>query len=274
MTTGTLSWEQVVLAKDIEYGNVEGRSLTLNLLRPRTRRAAKLPVIVWVHGGWWRAGTALARPELLVPLVEAGYIVAAIEYRLTPEAGFPAQIEDCKCAVRYLRAHAERLGIDTEHIGAWGSSAGGHLVALMGTAGDEPGLEGNGGWSGVSSRVQAVVDWYGPSDVLKVDKAFASAWEAAELLLGGPPEELMDLAAVANPITHISDACPPFLIMHGDQDSVVPLNQSELLHEALQRAGRNSRLVVVPGKGHEPLGDDAVAQVHAFFDRHLRPRAT
>ena len=271
MTAELVTWEQVVLARDIEYGRVGGRSLTLNLLRPRTRRATKLPAIVWVHGGWWRAGSALMRPELLTPLVEDDYVVAAIEYRLTPEAQFPAQIEDCKCAVRYLRANAARLGIDADYIGVWGSSAGGHLAALMGTAGDEAGFEGDGGWPGLSSRVQAVVDWYGPSDLLQVDDAFASAHEASALLLGKPPAQDLDAAARVNPITHISDNCPPFLIMHGDEDQVVPLNQSQLLHEALEKAGIESELTVVAGKGHEPLGDDALAKVYAFFNRHLRP---
>ena len=272
MTTAEgISWEKVVLAKDIEYGNVGGRSLTLNLLRPRTRRAAKLPVVVWVHGGWWRAGSALMRPELLIPLVEDDYVVAAIEYRLTPEARFPAQIQDCKCAVRYLRANASRLGIDADRIGVWGSSAGGHLVALMGTAGDEASFEGDGGWSGVSSRVQAVVDWYGPSDLLQIDDAFTSAHEAAALLLGRAPSDDPEAAASVNPITHISDDCPPFLIMHGDQDQVVPLNQSQLLHDALEKAGIESELVIVPGKGHEPLGEEAIGKVYAFFNRHLRP---
>ncbi len=271
MTAEAVSWEKVVLAKDIEYGNVRGRSLTLNLLRPRTRRAAKLPVVVWVHGGWWRAGSALMRPELLIPLVEDDYLVAAIEYRLTPEAKFPAQIEDCKCAVRYLRANATRLGIDADRIGVWGSSAGGHLVALMGTAGDESSFEGDGGWPDESSRVQAVVDWYGPSDLLQIDDAFASAHEASTLLLGRHPREDLEAAARVNPINHISDACPPFLIMHGDQDAVVPLNQSELLHAALEKAGIESELTVVPGKGHEPLGDEALAKVYGFFNRHLQP---
>jgi acetyl esterase/lipase len=257
--------------KDLEYGKVDGRSLTLNLIRPRTRKSPKVPAIVWVHGGWWRTGSALARPELLIPLVEDDYFVAAIEYRLTPEARFPAQIEDCKCAVRYLRANAARFGIDADRIGVWGSSAGGHLVALMGTSGDAADLEGNGGWPGVSSRVQAVVDWYGPTDLLQVDESFTSAHEAAALLAGGPIGEHRDVAARVNPISYIAPDCPPFLIMHGDKDAVVPLNQSQLLHDALQKAGVESQFTVVPGKGHEPLGDEPLAQVHAFFDRHLRP---
>ena len=270
MTAETVSWQNVVLARDIEYGNVGGRSLTLNLLRPRTRRAATLPVVVYVHGGWWRAGSALMRPEILIPLVEDDYVVASIEYRLTPEAKFPAQIEDCKCAVRYLRANAARLGIDADNIGVWGSSAGGHLAALMGAAGEDAGFEGDGGWPGLSSRVQAVVDWYGPSDLLQINDSFSGAQEAMTLLLGKSPTEDPDAAAAVNPITYISTDCPPFLIMHGDQDAVVPWHQSQLLHDALQKAGVESELVIEPGKGHGQLGDDAVAKVHAFFDRHLR----
>lgn len=271
MTNQGVSWEKVVLMKDLEYGNVDGRSLKLNLIRPRTRQGTKLPVVVWIHGGWWRTGSPLTRPELLIPLVEDDYFVAAIEYRLSPEALFPAQIEDCKCAIRFLRANAARFGIDPERIGVWGASAGGHLVALLGTSGGVAELEGTGGWQGVSSRVQAVVDWYGPTDVLQVDDAYTEANSASHQLVGGPIHAHKDVAARINPITYISPGCPPFLIGHGTEDRLVPMNQSQLLHDALQKAGIECELDVVPGKGHEPLGEAHIAKVHAFFDRHLRP---
>jgi acetyl esterase/lipase len=271
VTTQSVSWDNVVLMQGLEYGSVDGRSLKLNLIRPRTRKGTKLPVVVWIHGGWWRTGSPLTRPELLIPLVEDDYFVSAIEYRLSPEALFPAQIEDCKCAIRYLRANAARYGIDAERIGVWGASAGGHLVALLGTSGGATDLEGTGGWPGVSSRVQAVVDWYGPTDVLQVDPAFESANSASSELVGGPIHEHADVAARINPITYISPDCPPFLIGHGSEDTAVPVEQSILLYDALQRAGIESELDIVPGKGHEPLGDEHIAKVHTFFDRHLRP---
>jgi dipeptidyl aminopeptidase/acylaminoacyl peptidase len=143
-------------------------------------------------------------------------------------------------------------------------------VALLGTSGGAPDLEGTGGWPGVSSRVHAVVDWYGPTDVLQVDDAYTDANSASHQLVGGPIHEHKDVAARINPITYISSDCPPFLIGHGSEDCLVPLNQSELLHNALQNAGVESELDIVPGKGHEPLGEAHIAKVHAFFDRHLR----
>jgi acetyl esterase/lipase len=270
VTTQSSSWDDVVLTEDAEYGNVDGRRLMLNLIQPRIRPGTELPLVVWIHGGWWRSGGSLARPDLLIPLADAGYAVAAIEYRLCSEALFPAQIEDCKCAIRYLRANASHYAIDGAHIGVWGSSAGGHLASLLGTSSGAAELEGTGGWPGASSRVQAVVDWYGPTDLLQIDEAFENATSASKELVGGPIREHTDAATRINPITYISSHCPPFLIGHGAADNSVPVEQSILLYEALQEAGIESELDIVPGMGHEPLGAEHIAKVHAFFGRHLR----
>jgi acetyl esterase/lipase len=258
----------IELQEDVEFGSGGGRPLRLHILRPKNPPSTPMPVVVYVHGGWWRAGDRSTGLPRLIPLVERGYFGAAVEYRLTGEAQWPAQIEDCKCGIRYLRAHAAELGIDPARIGVWGASAGGHLVAMLGSTGSAPQLEGNGGWPGESSAVQAVVDWFGPSDLTLL--GHDSPDSHAARLLGGPVKDNLAAAAGANPITYISAASAPHLIMHGTEDQQVPLQQSELLHAALQNAGVESTLRVYPGLGHEYLGDEAIAEAQAFLDRHLR----
>src|SRR5262245_50032586 len=152
--------------RDIEYAKVGDISLKLDLYLPEPRPAAPVPLVVWVHGGAWQAGSKDQTPA--VPLVRRGLAVASVGYRLSQVARFPAQIEDCKAAVRWLRAHAAEHAIDGRHIGAWGSSAGGHLVALLGTSGDVDELEGEAGNLDQSSRVQVVVDWFGPTDFTRM----------------------------------------------------------------------------------------------------------
>jgi acetyl esterase/lipase len=208
--------------------------------------------------------------------------VASIDYRLSGEAIFPAQIEDCKGAVRWLRARAKEHGLDPNHFGAWGSSAGGHLIALLGTTGGVKELEGTvGGNAGVSSRVQAICDWYGPTDFLqmsahapadsRIDHDAPNSPESQ--LIGGPIQENRGKAARANPITFVTRDDPPFLLMHGDRDNLVPLHQSELLHDALKRAGVEVTFRRLEGAGHGGAAfqaPDVLQQVVAFFDRHLK----
>ena len=223
MSSETTSFpDSVVVVRDVEYGNVNGRALTLNILRPRTRRAAVLPVVVWLHGGWWRTGGPLLRPEKLFPLVEQDFFVAAVGYRFSQEALFPAQIEDCKCAIRYLRAHAGQYGIGPERIGVWGSSAGGHLAALLATSAKASDLEGSGGWPGQSNEVQAAVDWYGIVDILQMGGEHDATDLPGSELIGGLVQDNKDKAARVNPITYLSKDCPPTLIMHGIEDRAVP----------------------------------------------------
>lgn len=263
--------------RDLEYARVGAKSLRLDLYLPRRDAEARLPVVVWIHGGGWRAGdkAGTRAPEVL----GEGYAVASINYRLSHEATFPAQIHDCKAAVRWLRAHADAYGLDPERIGAWGSSAGGHLVALLGTSGDVAELEGDvGGNLDQSSRVQAVCDFFGPADLLAVLEP--GAWPShvslispVSLLLGGPVAERVGLARLASPVTHASPDDPPFLIVHGDKDLVVPLDQSQRLHRALTAAEGESALHVVVGAGHGFRDPTVDALVREFFDRHLRARA-
>ncbi|MEW4491025.1 alpha/beta fold hydrolase [Thalassoglobus sp. JC818] len=265
--------EGVEVMRDVVFGQGGGRDLTMHIVVPKERVTSPAPVFVWVHGGGWKGGTKEGGVGQVIPLVRKGFVGATIEYRLTGEAPFPAQIEDCKCAIRYLRAHAEQYNIDPERIAVGGSSAGGHLVALMGTSGDVPELEGDGGWPNESSRVQAVVDLYGPTDF----KQFVTAKGYEKHNDDGSPESLLlgggevlpqtEKIRRVNPITYIDENDPPFLIIHGTNDRTVPLNQSETLHAALQGANVPSKLHVIDGAGHGGPGfsDPAVQQMKLEF---------
>jgi acetyl esterase/lipase len=233
------------------------------------------PLIVWIHGGAWLGGSKANGPALR--FLREGYAVASVGYRLSQHAPFPAQIEDCKAAIRWLRAHAAEYGYDGERIGVWGSSAGGHLVALLGTAGDVREWE-KGANLDVSSRVQAVCDFFGPSDLLrmgeqagpdsKIDHDSPDSPESK--LVGGPIQADPARARRASPITYVSADDAPFLILHGDRDDVVPIGQSEVLHEALRKAGVESTFHVVRGAGHGFRDPKLMQMVSDFFRKHLR----
>jgi acetyl esterase/lipase/TolA-binding protein len=275
----------VELLADIEYGMGGNRPLKMHILRPKELPKEPLPVIVFIHGGGWTEGHRNRGIAPLVHFAERGYLCAAVEYRLSNEAKFPAQIEDVKLAVRFLRAKAKEYGLDPERIGVWGQSAGGHLAALLGTSGNVKDLEGKGGWQTFSSRVNAVVDWNGPTDFLepqelerlmKQKQAEGAKDIAVERLLGGPVSENKEKAVRANPVTYVTRDDPPFLIMHGDEDQAVNLSQSRLLYEALKKAGVEVTFEVIKGAGH--FGVDGISglqkpfaeMMDAFFDKHLK----
>ncbi len=238
--------------------------------------AAKPALIVWIHGGAWKSGSKINPPAAV--MLRQGYAVASIDYRLTDVAQFPAQIEDCKAAIRWLRANAAKYGYIADRIAVWGSSAGGHLVALLGTSGGVKELEGSLGNEKFSSRVQAVVDYFGPTDFIEMTKfpssmnhAAANSPEAA--LIGGPVLQNPEKVARVNPITYITRDDPPFLIVHGDKDPLVPLNQSELLLAALKKAGVPATLRVIEGGGHGGPGfqsPETLALVSEFLAKHIR----
>jgi len=260
------------VARDLIYRTVGGRNLTLDLYVPQTAKAGdKFPLVVWIHGGAWRSGDKNQCPA--VPLVDRGFVVASISYRLTDEAIFPAQIHDCKAAIRWLRASVGRFPIDANRIGVWGASAGGHLAALLGTSGEVKELEGGPDNLSYSSRVQAVCDYFGPTDFLRMNDQPGSmdhnAVDSPEsALVGGPIQKNPEKVARANPITYVSPDDPPFLILHGDQDRTVLPNQSQLLHDALKKAGVKVRLGIVKGQGHGfTAGVDQTA--FQFFEQTL-----
>ena len=268
----------VRILRDLEYvlGGHERHKLDLCLPEQADQKgdtANALPLIIWVHGGAWQAGDKNNCPA--VRFVQKGYAVASVNYRLSQHAIFPAQIEDCKAAARWLRANAKRYNLDPNRFGAWGASAGGHLAALLGTTGGIKEFD-KGQNLDVSSRVQAVCDYFGPTDFTKMSqfptKMDHDAADSPESkLIGGPIQQNHDKCKRANPITYVTKDDPPFLIVHGDKDPLVPHNQSQILFEALKKAGVNVKFHTVEGGGHGGFKDSAVEKmVERFFDEHLK----
>ncbi|WP_233200470.1 alpha/beta hydrolase fold domain-containing protein [Blastopirellula marina] len=264
------------MKKDLTYAKIGDRELKLDLYLPEGAKEP-LPLVIWVHGGGWAKGSKAGCPARR--LAADGYVVASVDYRLSGEAAFPAQIEDCKAAVRWLRANADKYGINPDRIGVWGSSAGGHLVAMLGTTSDSGKFD-VGDHLDVSSRVQAVCDYYGPTDLLRMDEKPAPGARMKHLdpaspeslLLGGPILENKEKAATANPITYISDKTPPFLIVHGDVDPTVSHFQSELLFDALKKASLPVHFHTIEGAGHGKGfgGADVTEMVDQFFAKTLK----
>ena len=254
----------VKVVRNLEYVKDGHERNRLDLYLPE-KPSHRLPVIVYVHGGGWVGGDKAQCPA--ISFAAKGYAVASINYRFSQHAIFPAQIHDCKAAIRWLRANARKYKLDSDHIGAWGGSAGGQLVMLLGTTADVKEFEGNGGNAKQSSRVQAVVDWFGPSDFLTLGSK-----DTRTKLLGGDALENKPMAIKASPMTYVSKDDAPFLIMHGDQDKVVALSQSEIFSQALKDVGVESALVVVKGAGHSGpafRSPENMKLIEEFFARHL-----
>ena len=266
--------EGITVHRDLVYVPDGHERQKLDLYIPDS--GENLPLIIWIHGGAWRGGNKTH----YVPMayLKAGYAGASINYCLSQHAIFPAQIEDVKAAVRWLRANAETYRLDPNRFAAWGSSAGGHLVAMLGTTGDVAEFE-VGENLEVSSRLQAVVDYFGPTDFLQMDAQrlpdglVHDAPDSPESqLVGGPIQEHKDRVAQANPITYVSKDDPPFLIIHGDRDKLVPYQQSVLLNKALEEVGVSVTFYKVEGGGHGWFRDPKVPELtKAFLEQHLKP---
>jgi acetyl esterase/lipase len=235
------------------------------------------PLIVWVHGGAWRAGSKEDMP--LGKLVEQGYAVASVDYRLSTVAPFPAQAHDIKGAIRFLRAKAAEYGFDGGRIAVAGGSAGGHLAALIGVTNGDEELEGKvGGNLEQKSDVQAIISLFGASDLTTIlAQSTAKGREmrapALQLLLGGQPDQKPELAKLASPVAHIDPHDPPLLLVHGDADPQMPPEQSRELAAAYQKAGLSVRLEIIPGAVHggPPFFDATrMALMKSFLDEHLR----
>jgi acetyl esterase/lipase len=264
--------------RDLEYVPGGHERQKLDLFIPEKTGDA-VPLIIWVHGGGWQNGSKEGCPPLRNGYTGRGYAVASINYRLSGHAVFPAQIEDCKAAIRWLRAHAKEYHLDANRFGVWGSSAGGHLVALLGTSGEVKAFD-VGTNLDRSSRVQAVCDYYGPTDfsVFVTTPGFESHArpEAPEgKLLGGAVLENKDKAGRANPIAYVSKDDPPFLIVHGNEDRTVPINQSQLLFAALKTAGVSAHFHTIHGAGHGTGfgGPEIEPMVRDFFEQRLKSGA-
>lgn len=273
----------VEVVRDVEYGQGGGHPLLLDIYRPQQRSERPIPAVIWIHGGGWRAGdkaTASNAPAI----ADHGYFAVSINYRLSGEAAFPAAIEDCKCAVRWLRANAAKYGVDPDRIGVWGGSAGGHLALLVAAAGADAGLEGKGGNEGVSSRVQAVCSFFGPADFTDATRKQWGQRGAGGVakFLGGTADEVPELWVLASPATHVSPDDPPTLMVHGEEDPVVPIGQSEYMLAKLQDAKVPAQLIRVKNAGHgfrpmtgvvAPSWDEILASVVKFFDERLKTPA-
>ena len=250
----------------LPYAKFRDLELLVDVIRPADTELIS-PAVIYVHGGGWAAGTKTDTPNEL--LATRGFAMFSISYRFSDEAIFPAAIHDVKAAIRWVLANSSDLRIDPERIGIWGHSAGGHLASLAALTGDLPKLEGDSGNPGLSSAIQAAVPLSGPSwfpaENMYPDKAVSK-------LLGGHQTEIPDLAAFASPVGHVHASAPPFLIVHGDADSVVPISQSELLDESLQSAGVKSELIRVQGAGHDYtdlLTTDVMDRISQFFKTNL-----
>jgi acetyl esterase/lipase len=275
-----IAWSAPAVAQDVrkladlQYADAGGQPLKLDLYQPSEPHA---PLLVWLHGGRWEVGSK--EPMPLGGLVEHGYAIASIDFRPASRARFPGQVHDIKAALRFLRARAPDYGYDATRIGILGASSGGHLAALVGTTNGQAELEGSlGDHLGVSSEVHAIVSYFGASDLLTIlaqstPYGLGIREPALKTLLGTLPNENEALAKLASPVFQVDTHDPPLLLLHGDQDPQMPINQAHELEGAYERAGLDAKLVVVHGAGHGGgafYDAERTKLVAAFLDEHLR----
>jgi acetyl esterase/lipase len=269
----------------LEYAGAGKHALALDLFVPTTESATPRPLVIWVHGDHWAGGSDGSRAASpAIREASRGYVVASIDYRSSDAAVFPAQIDDVKAAVRWLRANAVRYNIDPERVAVWGFGSGGHLAALLGTSGGVAALEDpSEGNPAFSSRVQLVVDWAGPTDLqqLQNDSLPCSttnhdaAGSYASLLIGCALQRCPDRAAAASPVSYVTPDDPPFLLMHGSADCEIGPGQSESLSRVLRAAQVEVALHLYDDIGHNgPFWDstEALTTVDAFLDSHFKAR--
>ncbi len=267
--------DSIVVKRDVEYGKEGNQPLFLDVVRPKTASEGPRPVVVFIHGGGWSGGDKFdALSTLFIAADRHDYIGFAVNYRLSGETPWPAQINDCKTAIRWIRSQAATYHLDPDKIAVWGHSAGGHLAALLGTTGKIGAFDGTNGLPDGSSGVTCVVDWAGPADFLDSSLAAMTTNRNSGLckMLGGPLPEARDLACVASPVTHASSDAAPFLIMHGTKDDLVPIAQAEALAAALEKAHAPVTFVRLEGGGHSIIGAEANNRVYTFLDKYLRGR--
>ena len=248
----------------------------LDLFLPRLNYNKRMPLIIWIHGGGWIEGGKSDSPA--IDLARLGFASAAINYRLAPKSIFPAQIHDCKAAVRWLRAHAQEYKIDPNRIGVWGLSSGGHLAALLATTSYTNELSGSLGNNEISASISACCDWCGPTDLIKFRSQCApdatystiSPPDLIDLLLGGPADENEELARKASPVNYVREKCPPILIMHAKEDPIVPFIQSQIFANKLEEAGAPVELIKVKSDEHVFLTEGTFKTVTEFFRQKLK----
>ena len=272
-STGVPEW--VELKSDLPYAGTQNPRQALDLYLPRNRTSAgPLPVVVYIHGGGWNAGSRKTAGTALAFAATGNYAGISVGYRLTSEAKWPAQIHDCKAAIRWIRAHGREHNLDPDRIGVSGTSAGGHLVSMLGLTAGVKELDGNlGKFRGLTSAVTCVVDFCGPTDLtsplmqgkdsLKDDPAVAG-------LFSGGLKENIAVAKAASPLQYVHSPCPPFLIAHGTRDLRVNFSHSARLHDALMQAGASSILIPLTDAGHSFANPELDERLRDFFAMHLR----
>ena len=277
----TMSWGSTQLVgqargadhRDVVYGTIDGRDLLLDVYLPEGVDAP--PLIVWVHGGAWRRGS---KEPIPTGFVENGFAVASLDFRLSTEAKFPAQIHDIKAAIRFLRGQSSRFGFQTDRVAISGRSSGAHLAALVGVTNGHPALEGMiGDHLGESSDVQAIVSYFGASNLTTIlsqstPHGLGVRGPALELFLGAQPDAEPEIAQLASPVFHVDADDPPLLLLHGDQDPQMPINQSHELEGRYRKHGLDVRFDVVHGAAHggpQFFEDDHLSGALSFLARTL-----
>jgi acetyl esterase/lipase len=267
---------EFTVLSDVQYCTGGGRPLLMDVFIPKHRNRTPTPAVLWIHGGGWERGDKTGNSGAQF-LANEGFVTASLSYRLSGDSPFPAAVEDCKCAIRFLRASASKYGIDPDRIGVAGSSAGGHLAELVATADQSIGLEGDGGWQNVSSKVQAAAAYYGVSDL--TGQFPQDTVRVIVKFFRGTEKERPELYRKASPVSYVSKDDPPLLLAHGENDDGVPFDQSVRMAEAYRRLGLSVEFIAVKNAGHDfqHIGDSPISPsveiIHQrtvdFFNRYL-----
>jgi acetyl esterase/lipase len=282
LAAGEAAKPQIATDENVLYREAGGEKLMMDFAYPADT-STKKPAILFIHGGGWRGGNRAAYKNEIRRAAEKGYVAATVSYRLTQadkdgkaKVPFPAQVHDVKAAVRYLRENADKYGIDPDRIGATGGSAGGHLSLMLGVTDADDGLEGLEGGddeNAPSSRVQAVVNVFGPTDMPRLRETSQGAAPIVATFLAGTPETAAEHYRQASPVTFVSKDDPPTLTIHGRDDKLVPPDQAERLDERMRQVGAVHELLLLDKQGHGFTGEANVRASEAmyrFFDEHLK----
>jgi acetyl esterase/lipase len=273
--------DTIIVEENVTYGRVDDVELKLDVARPKNGPGL-FPAIVFIHGGGWAGGERSSYKGLIRKAAERGYFAATISYRLTgfdPQTNtgktpFPAQIQDCKCAIRWVRSVASKYSIDPERIGVTGGSAGGHLSLLVALMDDKTGPESTGGHAEFSSQVCAVANYCGVTDVALEYQDMEQVRPFLQALCIGTPESNPEGYRIASPVNHVSKDDPPVLTLHGDKDELVPVSQAYAIDKALRDAGLPHELVILKGEGHAIKAPEADVAFWSFIEKHVKGKSS